>query len=252
LSARYGLDESLEKLKKRLIGPEEQGTLLEQTIAGPQRLERSADLTFEKLDALRKQMKHSIWWCDNWKLDIKELKKDINKPEFVRELQQRLKFDTEDAIIKPSDILKLARLEKQDKAKIKEEIKKLEKKVAGFDYFLKKRVDKLNDLLAAHDTRRSIAKTQKTLASTGVVYDAPRQIGLEIKSFDPSNLRKVKKKTTGSSTATIGTIRPKPKKKKTTTDEETSLQDLVKKALAERRTAIAYDDDDDEDEDFDF
>ncbi len=253
LSARFGLEKSVENIKNRLLDKDQQGTLLEQTISGPQKLERSAEITLGELDELREAVKHSLWWCENWKKDIAELKKDLKKPDHIDEMQRHLKFDSEDAIIKPSQILKLKQFLKKDKEKVKKDIETLEGQVKKFDYLLQSRLGKLNDLLAAYDTRRSIAKTQKRLASVGVEFDKPRQLANEIKNFDRSKLKPVsQRKLKPKVPDKIGTIKPKTTKKRTEDEQELSIQELVKKALAERRAVIAYDDDDDDDEDFDF
>ncbi|GEM_PF-3399969 len=252
-TARFGLEDSVDKLKNRLLDKDQQGTLLDQTIAGPQKLERSAGITFEELEGLREALRHSIWWCDNWKADIKEIRKDLNKPDHIDQMQRQLKFDTDKAIIKPSQIAKLRAFVKRDKAKLKKDIAILEGKVKKFDYILQPRLKKVNDLLSAYDTRRSISKTQKKLASVNVEFDKPRQLANEIKGFDKSKLRPSSKRKLGPKVREkIGTESTKAKKKKTSIeDQELSIQELVKKALAERRTAIAYDDDeDDEDESY--
>lgn len=250
VTARFGLEQSVDTLKKKLLDKNQQGSLLDQTISGPQKLERSAGITFEELEELREALRHSIWWCDNWKLDIKEIKKDLNRPDHIDEMQRQLKFDTEKAIIKPSQIAKLRAFVKRDKTKLKKDIAILEGKVKKFDYLLQPRLKKVNELLSAYDTRKSISKTQKKLASVGVEFDKPRQLANEIKGFDKTKLRSASKRKLGPKVKEkIGTESTKAKKKSSKLeDQELSIQELVKKALAERRTAIAYDDDEDDDD----
>jgi hypothetical protein len=241
LSHRWGLDQGVEALKQKYLGPGEQGTLLEQTVAGPQRLEKKADLILKELDELRDALKHSQWWCENWKEDIREIEKDLGRDDYIHDLSTRLAtLRKEGSTITPSEIGKLSTTEKINRDVLREELTKLEDQVSNFDYFLNDRLKKLNNLLAAYDTRRSIAKTQKNLASAGVVYDAPRQLALEIFAYDKSKLLLAPSLTPPPET--IGTLRP-TLLQESAVGADLSMGEIMATAMRRRREYISPEDD---------
>lgn len=243
LSTRWGLEQQVEALKQKYLGPGEQGTLLEQTVAGPQRLEKKADLILKELDELRDAVKHSQWWCENWKLDILEIEKDLGKDDYIHDLSRRLSILREKgSTITPLEIGELSTTEKINRDVLREELTKLKDQVSKFDYFLNERLRKLNNLLAAYDTRRSIAKTQKNLASAGVVYDAPRQLALEISAYDKSKLLLAPGPGLTPPPETIGTLRP-PLLQESAVGADLSMGEIMATAMRRRREYISPEDD---------
>lgn len=244
LTARWGLEKKIDDLKDWLFGPGDLGDLHDQVVTGPERLETAAEVKLEALDKVRKDVKHAQWWCSNWKLDIKVLEKEIKTPDFVDELKfkfAQLNGDEEGRFLKPSDLSGLDGFVKKDRAELNRQVTVLESKVHSFDYFLTKRMTTLNDLLAGYDTRRAISRTQKALASTGVAFDIPRQLALEIKSFDRSALKRAADRD-------IAEHVPLPSDEESSGDSpiiserQPTLSEMLHAALAERRRDIAPDD----------
>lgn len=239
LSSRFGLDQHISVLQKKYLGKGVIGrddTLLKQTLEGPQRLEKAATITMVDLEKVRKDFRHAQWWCQVWRKDIEEMKKDIDEADYIKHLRQIFgRVASDQGIVKPSQIAEMSAYVETNRKAMRKQVETLESKVRMFDALIGSRLRRLDVLLAAYETRRSLASQQKKTAGLGLAYDTKRKIAHEISSFDRSKLRSHKL----------------PRKDQRQRVEETDPNDiraLVTKAMADRRQYIAPDEDEEEDE----
>lgn len=192
LTGRLGIDAAIERYKKKLLGPglhQDGDTIRRQMEDGPARLVKSSDITIYDLDKVRDLVKRSLWWCKVWEKDIQELRRDSTSNFGNSALQSDLKEAVGDKAA--GDVSKLNAAIDAEKARQSEKIKTLESKVASSKAFYGERLTIINDLLAASETRLSIARKQAKAAAAGHSFDIMRQIAVEASAFDRSNLRSV-------------------------------------------------------------
>jgi hypothetical protein len=193
LTGRLGIDSAIERYKKKFLGPglhQEGDTIRRQMEDGPARLIKSSDITIYDLDKVRDLIKRSLWWCKVWEKDIKELRRDAVNDLGTSTLTSGLKDAVGDK--SASEVLKLNAAIDAERARQNEKIKTLETKVASSKAFYGERLAIINDLLAASETRLSIARKQAKSAAAGHSFDILRQIAVEASAFDRSNLKSVK------------------------------------------------------------
>ncbi|WP_233214677.1 hypothetical protein [Rhodopirellula bahusiensis] len=193
LTGRAGIDAKIEEYKRQVLGPgshQEGDTIRRQMEDGPARLMKSSDITIYDLDKVRDLIKRSLWWCKVWEADIKELRRDCASNFGNSNLTSGLKEAVGDK--SANDVVKLNAAIDAEKVKQNEKIKTLEANVASSKAFYGNRLAIINDLLAASETRLSIARKQAKSAAAGQSYDILRQIAVEASGFDRSNLKPVK------------------------------------------------------------
>ncbi|EMB16934.1 hypothetical protein [Rhodopirellula europaea] len=193
LTGRLGIDAMIEGYKKKLLGPgshRDGDTIRRQMEDGPTRLVKSSDITIYDLDKVRDLVKRSLWWCKVWEKDIKELRRDSESDFGNSTLASELKDAVGDKAA--SEVVKLNAAIDAEKAKQNEKIKTLEAKLASSKAFYGERLTIINDLLAASETRLSIARKQAKSAAAGHSFDIMRQIAVEASTFDRANLNPVK------------------------------------------------------------
>ncbi len=250
LSARYGLDQKIDKLKKKYLGPgviAAGDTLQAQMLSGPGRLDRAGTITLAELDELRATFEHAIWWTKVWRMDIKELRADLEESAITKHLRHLFRHVTaEGGVVKPSQLSQVEAYIEPDSRAVQKQIEELEAKVQRFEDLMGRRLRKMDDLLAGYRTRQSISRQQKRAAAlrstipgasspTHLNYDLQREIAHEIANFDRSRLRHVK---------------PGRKKPNGTGKDprSLSLHEILTAALAERRKYVGPPVDEEEEE----
>jgi hypothetical protein len=224
LTARLGVEQGVDRLIRRLRD-KDQEALGEQLDRGAHRLQRGADLTEETLVTLAREMRHAKFWMDTFVKDLAEIKRELAEPPFISELKDRLaslrRGDDEDAgVIKPSELLKVEVAERNTRAQLQQRANEAELHFRRFSEMLGNELRKMQEYLAAVETRRSLAGQQLGAVGAGQQFDTARSLAHQAASFDRSRLRPP------------GPAAPRP----------APAPDPLRDALAARRRAIAGDD----------
>jgi hypothetical protein len=225
LTARLGVEQGVDRLIRRLRD-KDQEALGEQLDRGAHRLQRGADLTEETLVTLAREMRHAKFWMDTFVKDLAEIKRELAEPPFISELKDRLaslrRGDDEDGgVIKPSELLKVEVAERNTRAALLQRANEAELHNRRFSEMLGNELKKMQEYLAAVETRRSLAGQQLGAVGAGQQFDTARSLAQQAASFDRSRLRPA------------GPPPPRP----------APAPDALRDALAARRRAIAGDDD---------
>lgn len=223
LTARLGVEQSVDKLIQRLRD-KDQEALGQQLDRGAHRLQRGADLTEETMLQLGREIRHAKFWMDTFTKDLREIKRELAEPPLISELKDRLaaaRVDEDSGLVKPSEVLKLEVAERATRAALQRRAEEAAQKFQNFAEMLGRDLEKMQNYLAAIETRRSLAGRQLAAVGAGQQFDTARSIAHQAASFDRSRLR-----------------RPGP-----AAGPAPSEPDALRDALAARRRQIAGDED---------
>jgi hypothetical protein len=192
LTARLGVEQSVDRLIRRLRD-KDQEALSEQLDRGAHRLQRGADLTEETLLQLGREIRHAKFWMETFAKDLREIKRELAEPPLISELRDRLAaahIDEDSGLVKPSEVLRLEVAERATRTALQRRAEEAAQKYQNFADMLGRDLEKMQNYLAAIETRRGLAGRQLAAVGAGQQFDVARSIAHQVASFDRSRLRR--------------------------------------------------------------
>ena len=170
LTAQMGLDKEVEEfidyVKRSLKDELQEGTIRSQVREGQHSLRRAINLYEKDLEPLRARLRHSRYWVAIWGHDLEALKSDLNELSSVEAdiTAQGPAASVEERAARGQLLAQVAARRKSGV----EEIERIEMKLEVFDGMLERPLRKINDIVAAIETRRAILRSQANSMDAGL------------------------------------------------------------------------------------
>ncbi len=274
LTAQLGVEKALAKKKKELMG-ETQESIGEQVVGGTDRLHRGAALFKAELDKMEHAIRHSLWWVNNWTMDLAVLEREFKGSDpdsYTCVLVKLFKQNTDNPINKDDKGIRVQEVVNAE-TEVRIQMEKAQQQIAEKIAPLRTNLQRMNDMLvqdlriiaehrAAVETRMAISSAQTRSVTADRQYNQHQRLANEIAQFRltgpklRSHLgpRPVPMKAVAAGPATpaslahaaasSGTVL-RPASERVLAPKPVTSMSLLQQALARRRAMIAPEEDDD-------
>jgi predicted RNA-binding protein with EMAP domain len=192
LTAQLGVEKALAQKKKELMG-QTQESIGEQVVGGTDRLHRGAALFKAELDKMEHAIRHSLWWVNNWQMDLAVLEREFkgSDPEsYTCVLVKLFKQNTDSAVNKDEKGIRVQEVVNAEN-EVRVQMEKAQRELTPKIDELRVNLKRMNDMLvqdlriiaehrAAVETRMAISAAQTRSVTADRQYNQHQRLANEL------------------------------------------------------------------------